>query len=291
MQDNNIKYQSLSIQSDLQQFVRHLWIVQAEPNEGDYFVFRTYASTNPTLLLVVNGHVEPINTQVKGKLLLIGQTNQWFRFKATNDFQLVGITFFPFAMPLLFNLAADTITNKILDHNFISQNERLMEFCKDISMCYLKYESINTLLSDMVSTIELKDEDLLSLITKSSSVDLDREELTHKSLFMSQRNFERKFKHYSGFSPKTFTNLIRMKKSFDAISFGQSTLSDTAFEQSYFDQAHFSNEFKKHTGFQPKVFSKHDKDHNSIWTDFVDFFQFLSICPPVLCKNKISLHP
>jgi AraC-like DNA-binding protein len=286
MQDNNIKYQSLSIQSDLQQFVKHLWTVEAKPNEGDYFIFRTYASTNPTLLLVVNGCVETINTQVKSKLLLIGQTNKWLRFKASKDFKLLGITFFPFAMPLLFNLPACTITNKILDHNFISNNVRLLDFLENISRCYLN-ESINTVLSDMVSTIELKDEDLLSLITKSTSGNLNREELTHKNLFMSQRNFERKFKYYSGFSPKTFTNLIRMQKSFDAISSGQSTLSAIAFEQSYFDQAHFSNEFKKHTGFQPKVFLKHDKNHNSIWIDFVDFFQFLSICPPVLCKNKI----
>ena len=261
--------------------------MEAEPNLGDYFVFRTYASTNPTLLFVLKGSVGPIDKQTTGSLLLIGQSNQWFRFKTSNDFKVLGITFSSVAFPLLFKLSADSLTNKVLDHSFISKSQLLSEFCQNVLRNEFKSDNINTLLSKLDVTKDSKEKNIISLLTKSSLNEIDIVKLSHQNVFMSQRNFERKFKHYSGFSPKTFANLVRIKKSFDAVSFDELSLSETTFQQSYFDQAHFSNEFKKHTGFQPKTFAKHIKDDNPIWLNFVDFFQFLSICPPVLCKNKI----
>lgn len=262
--------------------------MEAKPNAGDYFVFRTFASLNPTLLFVEKGNVEAISEQTTGNLLLIGQTNQWFRFKTSNDFKVFGITFSPVAFPLLFKLSADNLTNKILERSFISKHDLLLEFCQNVLSNEFKPNYVNTLLSELAVTTEIKEENIISLITKNSSAEIDMVKLSHQNVFMSQRNFERKFKYYSGFSPKTFANLIRIKKSFDAVSFDELSLSETTFQQSYFDQAHFSNEFKKHTGFQPKTFAKNIKDDNPIWSNFVDFFQFLSICPPVLCRNKIS---
>ena len=288
MQDIQVKYKAFSVQADLRQLVKYIWTMEAKPNAGDYFVFRTFASLNPTLLFVEKGNVEAISEQTTGNLLLIGQSNQWFRFKTSNDFKVFGITFSSVAFPLLFKLSADNLTNKILDRSFISKHDLLLEFCQNVLSNEFKPNYVNTLLSELAVTTEIKEENLISLITKNSSAEIDMVKLSHQNVFMSQRNFERKFKYYSGFSPKTFANLIRIKKSFDAVSFDELSLSETTFQQSYFDQAHFSNEFKKHTGFQPKTFAKNIKDDNPIWSNFVDFFQFLSICPPVLCRNKIS---
>lgn len=288
MQDIQVKYKAFSVQADLRQLVKYIWTMEAKPNAGDYFVFRTFASLNPTLLFVEKGNVEAISEQTTGNLLLIGQSNQWFRFKTSNDFKVFGITFSSVAFPLLFKLSADNLTNKILDRSFISKHDLLLEFCQNVLSNEFNPNNVNTLLSELAFTTERKDENIISLIAKNSSAEIDIVKLSHQNVFMSQRNFERKFKYYSGFSPKTFANLIRIKKSFDAVSFDELSLSETTFQQSYFDQAHFSNEFKKHTGFQPKTFAKNIKDDNPIWSNFVDFFQFLSICPPVLCRNKIS---
>ncbi|HAO06556.1 MAG TPA: hypothetical protein DCQ50_06090, partial [Chryseobacterium sp.] len=202
--------------------------------------------------------------------------------------KVFGITFSPVAFPLLFKLSADSLTNKILDRSFISRKELLLEFCQNVFDNEYKPNNVNALLSELAFAKDSKYENIISLITKNSTDEIDTADISYHKVFMSQRNFERKFKYYSGFSPKTFANLIRIKKSFHAVSFDQLSLSDTTFQQSYFDQAHFSNEFKKHTGFQPKIFAKNIKDDNPIWSNFVDFFQFLSICPPVLCRNKIS---
>lgn len=288
MQDNLIKYNTFNIHSNLKKFIRFIWTIEAEPNEGDYFVFRTYATIFPTVLFAINGHVEPIGKPVTENILLVGQSNKWCRYKASKDFKIFGITFYPFALPLLFDFPASSITNKNLDLEFISKNKLLAQFCQKVIASNFDSETINKVVLEMTKKSIINDEKILPLILDISSGDIKVAEINSDHVFMSQRNFERKFKYYSGFTPKTFTNIIRLIKSFNAISFEHTTLSNTAFEQSYFDQAHFSNEFKKHTGFQPKVFVKNSKTDNWIWQHFVEFFQFLSICPPVLCKNKIN---
>lgn len=289
MQDNQLKYQSLTVQTNLKKYVKHIWTMEAKPNSGDYYIFRTYASMYPTLIFSQRGNVMPLNREFNGNYLLIGQANKWCRYKISSDFKLLGVTLLPFTLPLLLNLTADTFTNKTFDFDFIAQNDQLKKFCQILEITNFESENINASLTEVTSSINIKDESIISLLTKFSTGSGGVADLTGDSVFMSQRNFERKFKYYSGFTPKSFANLIRLKKSFNSINFEQTTLSDTAYEHGYFDQSHFSNEFKKHTGFQPKIFVKNEKTDNQIWENFVDFFQFLSICPPYLCKNKLNL--
>jgi AraC-like DNA-binding protein len=192
-------------------------------------------------------------------------------------------------LPLIFGIPAHQITNKILDSDEIKQYADLNNFCKIVLSTTLNAKSINMILRNRLSGTKNYDEQFISLIRSSNSVQSGQEKIfdsLSKTIFTSQRNFERKFKHYSGFTPKSFSNLLRSTSSLAAISFDQKKISQTAFEKDYFDHAHFSNEFKKHTGFQPKGFVRGSKEEKQIWNAFVDFFQFLSICPPVLCKNK-----
>ena len=69
MQDIQVKYKAFSVQADLRQLVKYIWTMEAKPNAGDYFVFRTFASLNPTLLFVEKGNVEAISEQTTGNLL------------------------------------------------------------------------------------------------------------------------------------------------------------------------------------------------------------------------------
>ncbi len=290
MKPSFVKYETFNIEPGLANFVKYLWRIEAEPNDGDYFIFRTYATIYPTLFLARQGFVTPADKPGNGNLLLVGQSNKWCRYKLSNDFEVVGITFYPFALPLLFELQADLVTNRHLDATELDQYQQLSAFCREIAGSKFNLETVNNLLLNRVGNTRSYDERILSLISAIASEQADARELSGERVFMSQRNFERKFKYYSGFTPKSFANLIRLSNSFSAVSFGNKKLSDVAYEQNYFDQSHFSNEFKVHTGFQPKVFaSGAGTAENVVWNSFVDFFQFLSICPPVLCKNKPNI--
>ena len=262
--------------------------MEAEPNDGDYFIFRTYATLYPTLFFTKQGYLEPIGKKVNGDLLLIGQSNKWYRYRVSKDFSVLGITFYPYTIPLFFGIQADAITNQNLDSNELNQHELLIELCQKVVDVNFDPDTLNIFLQNFATKAVIHDERILSLISSIASGQSDTLNVSGDRIFMSQRNFERKFKYYSGFRPKSFVNLVRLINSFRAISFNRKSLSDTTFEQDYFDQSHFSNEFKKHTGFQPKVFTKGIRTESQVWKNFVDFFQFLSICPPVLCKDKIN---
>lgn len=262
--------------------------MEAESNDGDYFIFRTYATLYPTLFFTKQGYLELIGKQGHGNLLLVGQSNKWCRYKVSKDFNIFGITFYPYTIPLFFGIQADAITNQNLDSNELNQYELLIEFCQKVVDGNFDPDTLNIFLQNFATKAVIHDERILSLISSIASGQSDTLDISGDRIFMSQRNFERKFKYYSGFRPKSFVNMVRLINSFRDISFNRKSLSDTTFEQDYFDQSHFSNEFKKHTGFQPKVFAKGIRSESEIWKNFVDFFQFLSICPPVLCKEKIN---
>lgn len=78
------------------------------------------------------------------------------------------------------------------------------------------------------------------------------EELT-KRHFVTARQLERSFKHYTGVSPKEFINQIRFRHALQTIRHKQpgEDLSDIAFACGYYDQAHLSNEIRRYTGEMP----------------------------------------
>ena len=68
---------------------------------------------------------------------------------------------------------------------------------------------------------------------------------------LSKRQFERKFKEYSGLEPKLFSRIARFKRAYNICQNKNQTLLQTALECGYFDQAHFNHEFKAFAGFPP----------------------------------------
>lgn len=71
---------------------------------------------------------------------------------------------------------------------------------------------------------------------------------------LSRRQFERKLKMYSGFSPKEFFNIIRFKNVLKEIEQRNKSLAQVAMDAGYYDQSHFTNEFKKLSGYNPREF-------------------------------------
>ena len=72
---------------------------------------------------------------------------------------------------------------------------------------------------------------------------------------LSRRQFERKFKEFSGFSPKDFFSVIRFKNVLKAIDDRRKPLAQIAIDAGYYDQSHFTNEFKKFSGYSPREYA------------------------------------
>ena len=72
--------------------------------------------------------------------------------------------------------------------------------------------------------------------------------------YLSVRQFERKFKQFSGFSPKLYTRILRFHTAMNQYGENQKSLTDIAYHSGYYDQSHFIHEFKQFSGYHPKVF-------------------------------------
>jgi AraC-like DNA-binding protein len=76
-----------------------------------------------------------------------------------------------------------------------------------------------------------------------------------KSNHISRRQLARKFSSTIGLSPKQLAKTIRIQTTLKALlNNEQTSLTDLAYENEYFDQAHFIKEFKEFTGLTPKEF-------------------------------------
>lgn len=75
-----------------------------------------------------------------------------------------------------------------------------------------------------------------------------------KDCFLSERQFERKFKQFSGFAPKLFSRIARFENVLNY--YGQQGLSLTqmAYDAGYYDQSHFIRDFKEFSGHHPRSY-------------------------------------
>ena len=72
---------------------------------------------------------------------------------------------------------------------------------------------------------------------------------------LCQRHFERKFKYYTGFTPKEYSRIVKFKNAVELLRNTTSpNLLTTAVNAGYYDLAHFSKEIKTLSGSTPASF-------------------------------------
>lgn len=96
-----------------------------------------------------------------------------------------------------------------------------------------------------------------------------------KTAHASVRTLQRTFKHYSGYSVKDVSTLIRFEKVRNQLWLNPDVnISGLAYEAGYTDQSHLSRDFKRYTGTTPAVFArKVKKERTALDNDFVAFIQ------------------
>jgi AraC-like DNA-binding protein len=78
--------------------------------------------------------------------------------------------------------------------------------------------------------------------------------------FLSRRQFERKFIHYAGYSPKQFQRIARFNAVIKGFEQQPGSLTEMAHHCGYYDQSHFIHDFRLFSGYSPKTFFTHQND-------------------------------
>ncbi|GAA0749818.1 AraC family transcriptional regulator [Gaetbulibacter jejuensis] len=187
-----------------------------------------------------------------------GQTNEPNHFSVKGYYHLFGVSLNSFALPLLFNLPASELNKEFISLNTLLGKEGDM-LTEKIALASNTRERINILSNYFIKLLKNKRNDdkiiteAIKLIKKCGGNKKINE--LSSQFCLSEKQFKRRFKEFSGFTPKLYNRIVRFESVIKSNT-NWSTLTEAAHLNGYFDQAHLNHDFKTFTGFSPKDFYK-----------------------------------
>lgn len=251
-----MKYITIPPSASLANYVRFFWIL--ESNEPGY-THRSMADVCPEMVFhykgcfneITNGLKEPASISA-----LQGPSTRIRRFSIDDAFGILGVYLYPYAIPVLFGIPSTEVNNEMPDLvSMLGKEGAMLE--ERIFTAATNSERIKILSEYLEQRLRKNQQHqpaMLSCIRSMihSNIQVKIEEIASQ-YFISQRQFERKFKQLSGFSPKLFSRIVRFHHACQ--QFGSlNSLTQIAYDCGYYDQSHFINDFKEFSGHYPKQY-------------------------------------
>ena len=251
-----MRFQIIPSSPGLRNFVRYFWILESHTP----YVHRHTADGCAELLFHYRGTFDEFtkNGQEESALSLIhGPSSHYKRYETQSGFGIFGVYLYPYALPGLLSMPATELSDQSPDLT------TLFGQCgKDVEARIMLAHSNQKRLKIVSDFLEArlfgynqKDPAIFyaidAIIQSGGSINImslaDR-------CFLSRRQFERRFKHYAGFSPKTYARIIRFQKAANEYGNHHKSLAGIALDCGYYDQSHFIHDFKKFSGYNPKAY-------------------------------------
>ena len=259
-----MRYEMIPPPPELAPYVRYFWILEADVMQGTDFVYRSMADGSAELLF----HYQGMFDEVKGEDRLEqsffsglhGQSRHMRRFIIHQHFGIFGVYLYPFALPLLCSVAADCLSDQMIDLPSLMGKEggRLEEQMMLAADNKERLKIITAFLRKRFGSVRDWKPDVHEVIRTMihTKGQVPVRQLAAQS-FLSLRQFERKFKAGAGFSPKLYMRILRFQEAIRAYSGRNKSLTDLAYDCGYADQSHFIHDFKEFSGgYHPTAFFK-----------------------------------
>ena len=248
-------YYTIPPSSVLSRYVRSFWILEGKSMT---YTHRSMADVCAELVFHYNGQFEEIS---QGKIetasltAVQGPSNQVRRFRINKSFGIFGVYLFPYSIPVLFGIPATELRNQMPDLlTLLGKPGEELE-CK-IMLAENTEERVKIISTFLEGRIKKNCQNQYAAISSIQTIIKFKGQVKiHKVAsdhFISERQFERKFKEYSGLSPKLFSRIVRFHSACRHFGDTRKTLTDIAHESGYYDQSHFIHDFKEFSGVQPK---------------------------------------
>lgn len=245
---------------ELKDLVSHFWVgsweVSTNKPNTDYFVI---ANSLTEVTFAFNGCDKQSDLLFS---LVQGHTNSPRQFPVEGFYHLIGVSFYSYAVPLFFNLAASDLNNEFirLDTFLGQEGSVLQEKMADANDTNTRIEILSKYLISVLRSKKSKNNSIVDAIKMVKHQNgLVRIDAMADEFCLSQKQFGRRFKEYAGFSPKMYARIIRFESVIKNYS-KDISLTEMAYNGGFYDQAHFIHEFKSFTGFSPKEFWRIGED-------------------------------
>ena len=254
-----MKYFSIDPPPSLAGYVRTFWVYEGEASEAEPYIYRGFADGCTEMVFHYRGVYDQL---VDGKQFdsfaagIVAQTRKFTRFVVNKDWGIFGVYLYPFALTKLFSVPASDFTDQMTEFDAVlgregsELEERILTAADNLERVSIMTQFLERKLCE-VRTNEPRVFGSISHIIETRGLvnvgDLARE------YFLSNRQFERKFKEFAGFSPKTYSRIIRFQAALKEFGSNKS-LTEIAYDCGYYDQSHFINDFREFSGYNPKVY-------------------------------------
>lgn len=241
-----MKYYAIPPEGRLKDFVSHFWVSEFGTAETDVFTWLSTADSCAKMVFFYN----------KGQLTssaIQGHTQTHGRYPNQGSFGIFGVTLFSHAIPQLFAMPAPELSNLMpeldvfLGKHGAELNERMAEAANTAQRVKIISNFLESRLARYYVNETIITRAIRLIRTQKAGVDLDT---LSAQCFLSSKQFERRFKEWSGFMPKLYARIIRFETALDRYD-GHRPLTGIAHECGYYDQSHFIRDFKAFTGLPP----------------------------------------
>jgi AraC-like DNA-binding protein len=254
-----MKYLTIPPPSSLARYVKCFWVYEGVGSDDKPYIYRAFADGAAELVFHYRGLYDQLVDDRSEKSISAGihaQTSKVTRFIVRRDWGIFGCYLYPFAIPKLFSYSATDLTDQLTDfHSLLGKRGKELEdrmLNADSNLHRLKIltafledrlDRAGRDLPEMVSSIN-------HIIEARGLINIDH---LAKRFCLSKRHFERKFKEFSGFSPKLYSRIVRFQSALQEYG-SKKSLTDIAYDCGYYDQSHFINDFKEFSGYNPKIY-------------------------------------
>lgn len=252
-----MKFQTFEPSERFTNFIKSFWMLESEQPYTHY----SMADVCPELLFHYKGQFDELfdNGKIEKSFTagIHGQTHSKRKFYINKGFGIFGVCLYPQTIPLLFGIPSNEISNQMPDLNVLlkAEGNRLEEKIANALDNYQRKKLIEDFIDNKLS-LNLKEQlpvfSCIRTIIKSKGQRKIKQLAT--DYFLSERQFERQFLKFSGFSPKLFSRIVRFQAAMKQYGKIEKSLTEIALETGYFDQSHFIHDFKEFSGLLPSEY-------------------------------------
>ena len=247
----------------LADYVRFFWFSEGDASTEKPFIHHAFAYHCPEIVFCYKGRFNYKSAFDADKVLVpgfYGQTQTFSRVEANTGFGAFGCYLYPHALAQLFSLPASELTNQSVDiKTLCGKDGEILE--EKIMMAANNDQRLQLICGFLQSRLINVRKEFAGMCSSIKTISNAYHAVSVKELatnnFLSERQFERRFKEFSGFNPKLFLRIAR----FNAVlgqPFQNNSLAQIANEYGYYDESHFIHDFQKFSGRNPKEYFNPD---------------------------------